>query len=537
MAERNDPDFAREALAAAVRLAPRDAAPRLDLARLHAEAGELERASREAKIVLDGADDEAARARAAFMLGDIARAQGDEARARGFYEIMARIEDAVLKRDPASPTAGRWYARAIGRLAELDAVQGNLARARSGAEGALALLYACATQTGEPPMVAADIADAEMRLAALLLDEDKAAEARRHLHRAIGRYEALTVTETEEPHWRAVLADAWALAAEADYLRGARAEARSAIDKALQARLKLASERREEAWALAGAWRLRAALLEAIDDNEGASLSLAQARALAERLAASAPGMEAPARFLAHTLLDQADHALRRGALETAREASEKARALAEAFAHATKAASWLGECGACWDRLGEAARLGRIGPLAQDAMARAAEFRRLALEADANDARARHALGSALLKYGEISLDLAAPQTARTAFNECASIRLQAFQAAPESLAAAHALAVALERVGLAAAAMGANAAARAAWEDELALAERMFGDDETLDAIRFRAIVEAHLFRLGGADRENHRRAALDGLDKLANAAVLTPDEAALRKQLWSN
>ena len=76
LAERGDPDLAREALVLALRLAPRDPAPRLHLARLHAEAGELEAAIGEAEQVLAEASDEAARARAAFMLGEISRSQG-----------------------------------------------------------------------------------------------------------------------------------------------------------------------------------------------------------------------------------------------------------------------------------------------------------------------------------------------------------------------------------------------------------------------------------------------------------------------------
>src|SRR5262249_25303627 len=158
--------------------------------------------------------------------------------------------------------------------------------------------------------------------------------------------------------WRAVLSDAWALAAEADYVRGAPSDARAAMDKALQARMKLAAER-GETWALAGTWRLRAALLAAIDDQAGAADALVQARSLAERLCAEAKGGEAQARFLIHTLLDQADHALRRMALETARDAADHARQLAEAFARAAGAdPGWYGEAAAAWDRLGEAARL-----------------------------------------------------------------------------------------------------------------------------------------------------------------------------------
>jgi tetratricopeptide (TPR) repeat protein len=535
LAERAHPELAREALAVALRLEPRDPAPRLHLARLHGEAGELEQAKAEANTVLREADDEAARARAAFMLGEIARAQGEETEARGFYETLMQIEEAVLQRDRNNPTASRWYARARGRIAELDAVLGNMGRAQTGAEGAVAILYGCASQVGEEPIIAADIADAEVRLAAILLDCGKANEARRHLSQAIPRYEALAVTESEEPHWRAVLADAWALAAEADYLRGDKNQARFSIDKAMQARVKLAAERPEEEWALAGTWRVRAALLTAIEDIEGATHSLAQARALAERLAAKAAGREAPARFLVHTLLDQADHALRRRALDTADDAAGKARMVAEAFAYATKAGAWYGECGACWDRLGEAARFAQQAPRSQDAFARAAEFRRMAREADPEDPRAVQALSAALIKYGEASLDARSPQTARTAFNECANLRLKILQADPNNIAAGRALAVALERVGLASAQMGNGGAARAAWEDELALADRLFEDDESVEALRFRAIVESHLSWLGGAEGADYRHAALKKLDKLASAGALSADEAALRKRLW--
>jgi hypothetical protein len=448
---------------------------------------------------------------------------------------LAQIEATLLKRDRQNPTASRWYARARSRIAELDAAQGDMGAARTGAEGAVSILYGCASQLGEQPIIAADIADAEVRFAAILLEDQSANDARRHLSQAIARYEALAINEPEEPHWRGALADAWALAAEADYLRGAKAEARIAIDKAMQARVKLAAERPEEEWALAGAWRLRAALLSAIEDIDGATHSLAQARALAERLAARAAGRQAPARFLVHTLLDQADHALRRRALEAAQEAGEKARVVAEAFAHSSNTSAWCGECGACWDRIGEAARFGQKTLAAQDAFARAAEFRRMARDRDREDLRAGHALGAALIKYGEASLEAGSPQSARNAFNECANIRLKVLQSDPNNVAAAHALAVALERVGIASAQMGNGGAARAAWEDELALADRLFEDDQSLEALRFRAIVEAHLSWLGGAQSAEFRHAALKRLDKLANAGALSPDEAALRKRLW--
>src|SRR5262249_30235853 len=163
-----------------------------------------------------------------FLIGEIARFQGDP-QSREFYEMVMRIEDALLSRDRTDATAARWFARARGRVAELDASKGDIDRARLGAEGALAMLYGCASQVGETPVIAADIADAELRMAALDLDDGKPTQARRRLNAAIQRYEALVITESGEPHWRGVLADAWVMAAEADYLRGAKTDARDSI--------------------------------------------------------------------------------------------------------------------------------------------------------------------------------------------------------------------------------------------------------------------------------------------------------------------
>jgi tetratricopeptide (TPR) repeat protein len=527
--------LAREALALAARLEPLDPAPRLALARLHAEAGELDAAQAEAAAVLAEAVDQAARARAAFMLGELARFQNEIARARGFYEQTLQIEETILAADRNDPTAARWYARARGRLADLDAAAGAFGRARTGAEGALALLRAAAAQTGETPVLAADIADAELRLGALDLQSGQPASARRRFGEAIARYEALAVTEKTERHWRAVLADAWALAAEADYARGAAKPAREAMDKALRARLLLAADHPEEAWALAGTWRLRAALHAALGDAETAADSLAQARALAERQCARAPDAEAPARFLVHTLLDQADHALRMNETEAAREAADAARMRAESFARAAGAhGAWLGECGACWDRLGEVARAAGAAPQAQDAFARAVEFRRLARDRDPDDPRLTRALAAAQVKLGDAALAANAPETARAALTESVTLRLRLLDAAPDDTRASHALAAALERLGLAALDCGERATARGAWEDELALAGRIFADDD-LEGARFRAIVESHLVSLGGPDAEAYRVAALARFDTLAKAGVLTEREAALRRKLW--
>jgi tetratricopeptide (TPR) repeat protein len=538
LAERRDPALAIQALGLAARLEPLDPAPRLGLARLHAEQGDLAAARLEASAVLAEAVDQAARARAAFMLGEMARVSGEADGARSSFETVLKIEGALLAGNRSDPTAARWYARARGRIAELDANAGHFDRARTSAEGALAMLRGAAAQIGEPPVLAADIADAEMRLAALELDVGEANSARRRLGEAIGRYEALAITEKDEPHWRAVLSDAWALAAEADYVRGARDEARAAMDKALQARIRLAANHSGEAWGLAGTWRVRAALCAAIEDTGAATESLEQARALAETLFVRAGGSDAAARFLVHTLLDQADHALRSSDINRAREAADTARLEAEGRAAQPNAhAAWFGEAGACWDRLGEVARAANALAQAQDAFARAVEFRRLARERDENSAAVVRGVAAALVKLGDAALEASASESARAAYRESVGLRLALAEAAPHDTRAAHVLAAALERLGLAALACGDRAAARAAWEEELMLAERIFGEDDSVESLRFCAIVEAHLAEAGGHDAESHRLASLARFDELAKAGALTEREAALRRKLWGN
>lgn len=535
LAERQDPDLAREALRVAVRLEPLDPSPRLALARLAAEQGDHAGARAEAAAVLAEAVDQAARARAAFILAELSRVQGDRAAARASYAEVLRLEDDILSHNRADTTAARWYARARGRLAELDAAEGQAGRARSGAEGALAMLRATAAAIGEPPVLAADIADAEMRLGALELDDNQPASARRRLGEAIGRYEALAITEKDEPHWRAVLSDAWALAAEAEYARGAPDRAREAMDKALQARLRLAARDPGEAWALTGTWRLRGALLSAIGDAPGAADSYLQARAIAEQLAA-APAPDQAVRFLVHTLLDQTDHALRAGEINLARESADTARVRAEAVARELGSAPiWLTDVAATWDRLGEVARLSNASTQMQEAFARAVEFRRLALQREPDNAQSKRGLAAALVKQGEASLEAGAFAGARASFQESAAMRLDMLDAAPDDPRAAQAVAVALERLGLAAQAQGDIRTARAAWEDELVLAERIFPDLNDLEGTRFRAIVEAHLASVAGADAESYRTSALAHFDELAKAGVMTEREAALRKKLW--
>lgn len=531
--EQTDPDKARRAMALAMQLAPLEPAPRLGLARLAAESGDLHTAAAAAREALAQAKDAVEQARAAFMLAEIARGAGDLAEARAFYERTLKLTDSKLLRERGDPEASRWFARARGRLAEFDASAREFARAKSGAEGALALLRAIAAQVGEAPELAADIADAELRLGALELDSNQPASARRRFSEAVGRYEALAITEKQEPHWRAVLSDAWALAAEADYARGAPDSAREAMGKSLQVRLQLAAKNPDERWALAGTWRVRAALHSALGDHDVAAESMQQARTIAETLVAADPRAEGPAHFLVHTLLDQADHALRAGARQIALDAANQARGHAEKFAARKDAsASWLAEAAAGWDRIGEVAR--GAGGSSSDAFARAVEFRRMAHEHAPDTPQHTRALAAALLKQGDAELEAKNNATARTAFAESATIRLKVAQAAPKERGALHALAVALERLGLAAKAHGDLAAARQAWEDELALAFRLFERDN-IEGERFCAIVEAHLAQAGGPNAETYLRSALARFDTLARAGVITEREAALRKSLW--
>ncbi len=532
LAERRRPALAREALLLAVRLDPGDSDASLDLARLHAEAGYIDAARAEAERVAREAIDLTARARAAYLLGEMARLVGDDEPARGHYTQVLQIEERFLAADRNDPAAARWYARARGRIAELDAAAGAASRAQSGAEGALALLRACAAQIGEPPVLAADIADAELRLAGLELERGAPASARRRVSEAIGRYEALAVTEKEEPRWRAALADAWTLAAEAEFARAAPESAREAMDKALQARLRLASRHPEEAWALAGTWRVRAALLAALGDSDAAADSHAQARALAAKLQAPKPA-EAPSRFYLHTLIDQADHALRAGELALALDAANAARALAEPFA-ASNAPGWAALAAAGWDRLGEAARLVGDGAKALDAFARAVAFRRRELETEPGDARAQRGLAAALVRQGEAALAGAKNAQARALFEESVALRARLEEAEPDEPRATQALAAALERLGLAALAASDSGAARRAWERELALAERVYRDPGDPEGARFGAIVHTHLAGLPGPNQARHRAEALRCFAQCANARPLTKQEAALRDKL---
>ena len=278
---------------------------------------------------------------------------------------------------------------------------------------------------------------------------------------------------------------------------------------------------------------MRAGLLAGLGDAAGAADSLIQAAALARRLHEHAPDQEAPARFLAHTLLEQADHALRTSDEARARDAADAARVLAQRFA-AAGAAGWCGEAAAAWDRLGEVCRRANAAPKqTQDAFARAVEFRRMELSESA-DTSSRRALAAALGRLGEAALEAGANSKARAALEESADLQAILFDVTPDDPRAGHALAATLDHVGLAAFAMGDMPAARAAWEYELRLFDHMHGDDETGDVLRLRAAVAAQLAGARGPDCERYRDQALAGFDTLARAGALNERELALRRKL---
>lgn len=536
LADGFDEARARKALALAARLDPLDALARLGLSRLAAEAGDLEGARTEALGVFKRSVDEAARARAAFILGEIARSRGGTDEARDAYAAAARIENALLAVNPTDIAAARWYARALGRIAELDALTDAVA-ARNIAEGLVAMLRALTVQAGEPPALAADIADAEFRVAVLDLDFAMPSGARRRLNEAIGRYEALCIAEPGEAHWRAVLAEAQALMAEAAFALGDAAGARAAMDKALKLRVKLAAVDPEERWALAGLWRVRAALLTKLGAMDEARDGLAHAAASAKQLLAEAPSKEAATRFLAHTLLELSDLELAAENLEAARDAADEARKLIEPFARdAAPNIPWRADLAATWLRLGEAARRANAPAQTLDAYSRAVELRRQVRSAAPQDEDAKRALAAALLLAGEAALSTQAHQSARAAFDESLSLRLEIAEAAG-ALDAARELAVAMERVGLAAAAAGDRQGARAMWEEELALIERVYEDHADAEGQRMRAVVESHLASLGGVDAAQRRASALARLDGLAQDGALTERDTALRRQLWQS
>lgn len=525
LADGRDPDRARKALKIAARLDPLDAAPRLALARVHAEQGDMNAARREAAAVYGEGVDQAARARAAFMLGELARAEGDVQTARGAYLDTIKIETALLDADPQDPGSARWYARAKGRIAELDAAAGDMKAAMAGADAALALFRAAAGQIGETPLLAADIADAELRRAGFSFEAGDAGDARMRLGEAIGRYEALAAVEKGEPHWRAMLAEAWTLAAEAALAENAANAAREAINKALQLRLKLAREDDHERWALAGVWRLRAGLAAALGEPGDARESIAQARALTETLRTEAPDSPARKRSMAQVLLEEAAIESKLGDMARADFAAEAALKLCGAESD---------EAAVAWDRRAAIAAQSGQWERAQDAARRALRCRRQRAADAPKDVSVRRALGAALARSGETAIGAKDYANARRLLQENLELRLALAEAAPGEQGPARDLALGIEQIGRLAAARGDTAGARAAWEEELALAEGVFPPDDN-EGARFCAIVESLIASLGGPDAQTRRASALARLDRLAELGQLTGRDVALRAQLW--
>ena len=188
---------------------------------------------------------------------------------------------------------------------------------------------------------------------------------------AIGRYEALAVTEKDEPHWRAVLSDAWALAAEADYVRGAPDAARERDGQGAASAAAPggeASARKLGARGHVARCARRCARRSAT--AQAAAESLQQARALAETIDARRRTRKRRRASWSTRCSIKPITRLRTGELNRAREAADTARMQAEAFApNGRDALLGLARPAACWDRLGEVARAARRAAQAQDAI------------------------------------------------------------------------------------------------------------------------------------------------------------------------
>lgn len=535
LATGRDPARAQQAWRRAAELDPLDALPRIALSRLAAQAGDLTGARAQAQSVYDNAVDEAERGFAAFALGEFAEASGDPRAARAAFSLARARAEAVLDADPQDGAAAHDLAAARQRLAELDLMAGDAAAARAGHEAAYALLAALADRGAVSAALLADLGFAQARLADLALEADDLPEARRRALSAAGFYDALARSRGGDPGLAEARAALATLDAEIARRHGAYDDAQRAMQEAIVLRVQRAAADPAQRGHLLAAWRRQAALFSESGDLSLADAARLQARALATTLYKENPNDEMAARGLIAVLQDDSASAMMRGDLEAARLALVEAVQMADARLAAARAdRRRAGELAQIWLKLGDVAMAAARPPAAEDAYARATHLARMLHESAPDDLRALRNLAAATLKLGDASAAAGNHASADAALHESVNLRSQALARDETSAAAARDLAVALERLGLALRASGDSNAARIAWEDELGLAARAFPDFGE-DALRFDAIVHAHLAALGGPDNSHHRRAALDALDQLAVLARLTPKDSRLRAQLW--
>jgi hypothetical protein len=522
MALARDPRRAEEALARACDIDPLDAVSVLALAQLRADRGELDAARADAARAFSHAVDEAARALAAFALGEIALARGDAEQARDAFRAAKSLQAEILRHEPGDYEALRHYARACQRLADFTAREEGAPAGRIAHGEALALLETLAQREDALIDLAEDLAHSCARLAQLCVDLGDHEGARACAQARVGWLMRLADDEPDNEAWRFDLAEAWEARAHLDFqARDVRA-AQDASSQALHLRAALAAAAPGDAKrrrALAKRWARHAEIFAHAGDLAAARGAAAQARSLRE---ADKDALGAQA--LHDALILEGDLALKARDYEAARQAFARACERAQARAHEDDA--WRTALAQACGRLGETALQAQLFAPARDAFARMRALN------DGADPRLEARL---LLKEGEAALGEGDSQAARALFQHSCAIRIDLLHAAPGDMALARELAVALERLGVLAHETGDMDAARAAWEDEARLAEVMLdklGDGETM---RFAAIVYGHLAGLPSPDAIEHRKRALALLDELAQLGALTAPDVALRNRLW--
>lgn len=514
---------AEEALALAAQLDPLDGVSMLALAQLRGDRGDLAGAREAAAAAFQNAIDGAARALAAFALGEIALARGDRSQAKTAFEAAKSLQNEILHDEPGDYDALRHFARACQRLADFTALDEGAHAGRVAHGEALTILEALAQRDDALIDLAEDLAFGCARAGALCTEIGDFEGAQACAEARIGWVMRLADSEPDNEAWRADLADAWEIRAALDLTAERFLKAREAADRALQVRIALAAaapgdgKRRR---ALAKAWTRSAEIAAKAGDIALARSAALQARTLREK-DTDTLGLRA----LHDALVLEGDLALKAEDYEPARQAF--ARACQNIEPHAREDETWRLHLAQAWERLGEVALRVQRFDSARDAFARTRALlgaRDMGLEA------------RLLLKEGEAALGAGDMRSARELLSHSCSLRLDVLDKTPHDLKLARDLAVALERLGILSQAAGDPEAARAAWEDELRLAQTILTaipDDE--HAIRFCAVVHSHLATLAFPESSSHRHRALDLLGDLATMGKLSDTDITLRTRLW--
>ncbi|MGE0044690.1 MAG: hypothetical protein AB7J28_06380 [Hyphomonadaceae bacterium] len=517
-----DPRLAEEAFERVLAADPLDAISRLALAQLKTDRGDLAAAEADAARAFAEAVEQTAKALAAFALGEIALARGRKAEAKNAFAASHDLFEAILKSDPGDYDALRHHARACQRLAEFTVVESGAALGRLAHAEALTVLETLSEREDAKLDLAEDLALGCARLAALSVELGDLESAEKCAEACVGWRLRLADGEPDVAAWREDLAAAYEAQAAVELLTRRYLQARESCDRAIKLRVGIAAAAPHDARRrrlLAASWRLSAQCAARVEEWAHAKNAAAQARALAER-----DGSEAGVKALYTALLLEGDIALKAHDLEGARQAFAQACEFAQS--HVERDPEWTPLLAAAWERLGDVGAAAARHAGARDAFARA----RALLGASDKKADARLSL-----KAGEAALAAGDRDGARTAFTQSCSVRLALVEASPNDFKLARDLAVGMERIGLLAQSAGDKKLARAAWRDELKIADAlMVATPRDEAAIRFCAIVHAHIVTLEETDMHAHRADAFALLDQLEAMGKLSENDKALRARL---